>query len=157
MTRPRFAHLVARFREMGEPVTTEESDAAFAAAILRPDELALWMRMDPRDRRHAVAVTKRFVGACPGAVREEVAGALMHDIGKSQVSMGRVARSVATIVALTPTMRRYRAAFEAHDVAVSLGWSLVAPGDEPADAAFQRADAAMYEDKQARRSLSEPR
>lgn len=108
MTRPRFAHLVARFREMGEPVTTEESDAAFAAAVLRPDELALWMRMDPRDRRHAVAVTKRFVGACPGAVREEVAGALMHDIGKSQVSMGRVARSVATIVALTPAMRRYR-------------------------------------------------
>ena len=102
MTRPRFAHLVARFREMGEPVTTEESDAAFAAAVLRPDEIALWMRMDPRDRRHAVAVTKRFVGACPGAVREEVAGALMHDIGKSQVSMGRVARSVATIVALTP-------------------------------------------------------
>ncbi len=93
---------------MGEPVTTEESDAAFASAVLAPDELALWMRMDPRDRRHAVAVTKRFAGACPGAVREEVAGALMHDIGKSQVSMGRVARSVATIVALTPAMRRYR-------------------------------------------------
>ena len=58
---------------------------------------------------------------------------------------------------LGATMRRYRAAFEAHDVQVSLGWSLVSPGDEPADAAFQRADAAMYEDKQARRSLSEPR
>lgn len=101
-------HLVARFREMGRPVTSETQDTAFATAALTPDELELWIRMDPRDRRHAVAVTRRFVAGCPTAVREEVAGALLHDVGKSQVSMGRLARSVATVLAVTPTMRRYR-------------------------------------------------
>lgn len=58
---------------------------------------------------------------------------------------------------LGETMRRYRESFRAHDVEVSLGWSLVYPGDQPADAAFRRADAAMYEDKQARRGPSTPR
>jgi putative nucleotidyltransferase with HDIG domain len=93
---------------MGEPVTTEAADTRFAAAVLTPAELGLWTEMDARDRRHSVAVTKRFVAACPGALREEVAGALLHDVGKSGASLGRVGRSVATIVALTPTMRRYR-------------------------------------------------
>lgn len=104
----RVAHLVARFREMGEPVTSETRDDAFATAVLTPDELELWRLMDPCDRRHAVVVTKRFIAACPAALREEVAGALLHDVGKSQVSMGRIARSIATIVAVTPTMRLYR-------------------------------------------------
>lgn len=104
----KLVHLVRRFREMGRPVTSEANDTAFASAALTPDELKLWMRMDPRDRRHAVGVTRRFVAACPTAVREEVAGALLHDVGKSQVSMGRLARSIATVLAVTPAMRRYR-------------------------------------------------
>lgn len=58
---------------------------------------------------------------------------------------------------LGATLRRYRDAFRAHDVEVSLGWSLVYPGDQPADIAFRRADASMYEDKQARRGPSGPR
>jgi diguanylate cyclase len=48
-------------------------------------------------------------------------------------------------------LRRYRASFAQHDVEVSVGWSLVYPGDEPADAAFRRADVSMYEDKRSRR------
>ena len=104
----RWRHLVARFREMGRPVTTEEADSSFAAAVLGPHELALWSKMDVRDRRHAVEVTRRFVARAPLVVREEVAGALLHDVGKSQVSMGRIARSIATVAAVTPAMRRYR-------------------------------------------------
>lgn len=48
-------------------------------------------------------------------------------------------------------LRRYRASFAQHDVEVSVGWSLVYSGDEPADAAFRRADVSMYEDKRSRR------
>lgn len=48
-------------------------------------------------------------------------------------------------------LRRYHASFAQHDVEVSVGWSLVYPGDEPADAAFRRADVSMYEDKRSRR------
>jgi len=104
----KFPHLIARFREMGETVSSEAQDSAFAAGVLTPAELALWHSMDPRDRRHAVGVTRRFAAGCRGAVREELAAALLHDVGKSQVSMGRLARSVATVAALTSTMRRYR-------------------------------------------------
>lgn len=53
---------------------------------------------------------------------------------------------------LSRTLQRYRAALEHDGIAASFGWSLVFPGDEPADAAFDRADASMYEDKRARRA-----
>ncbi|MEY2967895.1 MAG: hypothetical protein RIQ64_522 [Actinomycetota bacterium] len=108
MTSSRLVHLLARFREMGEPVTTAEADARFASGVLTGAELELWMEMDARDRRHAVEVTRRFVATIPSAVREEVAGALLHDVGKSRAPLGRVGRSIATVVALSPTMRRYR-------------------------------------------------
>jgi putative nucleotidyltransferase with HDIG domain len=108
MTSTRIRHLVSRFAEMGVPVTTETEDLAFASSVLTATERGLWMMMDERDRRHSVAVTRRFVAKCPGALREEVAAALLHDVGKSQVTLGRVGRSIATIAPLSPAMRRYR-------------------------------------------------
>ncbi len=56
---------------------------------------------------------------------------------------------------LSRRMQRYREVLAAHDVEASMGWSLVYPGDEPADAAFRRADASMYEDKQRRREAAQ--
>lgn len=101
-------HLIARFREMGRPVTTANEDLAFAERVLTPDELALWRGMDVRDRRHSVAVARRFAAALPAASREEVAAALLHDVGKSVVRLGRFGRALATVAPLTPTMVRYR-------------------------------------------------
>ena len=92
------AHLVRRYREMGVPVTSEEEDVAFARLHLGDSELALWMSMDPRDRRHAVAVTKRFLVAVPHATRPERAAALLHDVGKAQSSLGRTGRVFATLL-----------------------------------------------------------
>lgn len=106
--RGHFAHLIARFREMGRPVTTIDVDADFASRILTNDEMRLWLEMDPRDRRHAVGVARRFVAALPVSKREEVAAALLHDVGKSTVDLGRLGRSVATILPITAGMRRYR-------------------------------------------------
>ena len=56
---------------------------------------------------------------------------------------------------LSRRMQRYREVLDAHGVEASMGWSLVYPGDEPADAAFRRADASMYEDKQRRREAAQ--
>ncbi|WP_286690631.1 MULTISPECIES: sensor domain-containing diguanylate cyclase [unclassified Aeromicrobium] len=53
---------------------------------------------------------------------------------------------------LSRTLQRYRDALEHEGVEASFGWSLVFPGDEPVDLAFQRADRSMYEDKRARRA-----
>jgi len=104
----RLSHLVSRFRELGVPAADEEGDSAFAAAVLTPSEMSLWSSMDPRDRRHSVDVSRRFVASCPGAKREEVAAALLHDVGKAAVKLGRIGRSIATLVPLTSQMRRYR-------------------------------------------------
>lgn len=104
----RIRHLIGRFREMGRPVTTRETDAEFAAVTLSAGELGLWMSMDLRDRRHAVAVAKRFCELFPAADRNEIAAALLHDVGKSVVRLGRLGRSVATVVPVTSTMRTYR-------------------------------------------------
>lgn len=82
---------------MGTPVTTEDEDVAFARMHLTDAECALWMSMDPRDRRHAVAVTKRFLAVVPDATRAERAAALLHDVGKVQSSLGRTGRVLATV------------------------------------------------------------
>jgi len=101
-------HLVHRFLEMGRPVTSEAEDTAFASERLTTAELRLWLMMDLADRRHSVEVTRRFVAAFPPATRDEVAAALLHDVGKSAVRIGRIGRSIATLVPVTRAMVVYR-------------------------------------------------
>ena len=101
-------HLVARFFEMGRPVESIDDDDRYAAERLAPAELELWRRMDARDRRHSVAVTRRFLVACPDATRAETAAALLHDVGKVATDLGRFGRAIATVAPLTRTMIIYR-------------------------------------------------
>lgn len=61
-------------------------------------EVGLWRRMANVDRRHAVVVTRRFVERRPAADRAELAGALLHDVGKVESSLGTIGRVVATVV-----------------------------------------------------------
>ncbi|WP_342663277.1 HD domain-containing protein [Deinococcus peraridilitoris] len=51
--------------------------------MLTPEERAVYLAMDPRDREHAVRVTQRVWRHCPDAPAELLAGALLHDCGKS--------------------------------------------------------------------------
>lgn len=55
----------------------------WAAGMLEPAELRLYLRMDPRDRQHCVQVARRLLKLDPAAGRELVAAALLHDAGKS--------------------------------------------------------------------------
>lgn len=108
MSLSKAAHLVRRYREMGTPVTTAREDADFARRHLEEAEFDLWMSMDPRDRRHAVGVTRRFLVAVPGATRAERAAALLHDVGKTESSLGRTGRVMATVFGgRTPRWRIY--------------------------------------------------
>jgi lauroyl/myristoyl acyltransferase len=79
------AHLVRRFIEMGRPVLSEGEDDNYAATILSDAEMGLWRRLNPVDRRHSVGVTRRFVLTCPHATRNEIAAALLHDVGKMMI------------------------------------------------------------------------
>ena len=108
MNAKRFVHLLFRFREMGQAVISECDDAEFARGVLLQAEFELWMTMNAFDRRHSVSVARRFVSFLPAADRDEVAAALLHDVGKSLVSMGRVARVIATVLPVSRQMRTYR-------------------------------------------------
>lgn len=90
-------HLIRRFAGMLSRRPPTPDDEAWVASVLRPGEQALWVQLGNADRRHAIAVGRRFVALRPLAKRAEVAGALLHDIGKLDAGLGVVGRVVATV------------------------------------------------------------
>lgn len=91
-------HLIARFvwSLRAEPPT--EADDAWAESQLLPGEVGLWRRMSAIDRTHSIKVARRFVGVRPQATRAEIAGALLHDVGKIECDLGVWGRVAASVV-----------------------------------------------------------
>lgn len=101
-------HLSRRFLGSlsSRPPTSE--DETWARRHLLSVEVEWWARMRDVDRRHAVHVARRFQARRPEATRAEIAGALLHDVGKVESDLGTVARVVATVVGpRTARFRRY--------------------------------------------------
>ena len=101
-------HLIARFfwSLSGRPPRVE--DEVWAEAWLLEGEVALWRRMSNQDRRHSTKVARRFVEARAEATRAEVAGALLHDVGKLESGLGTWGRVIASVVGpRTERFRRY--------------------------------------------------
>lgn len=102
------AHLVRRFVTSLSTAPPAAVDVAWAGEHLAAGERALWERMSVADRRHSIEVARRFVARRPGATRDEVAGALLHDVGKIEAGLGTFGRVVATVVGpRTARSRRY--------------------------------------------------
>jgi hypothetical protein len=101
-------------------------DTDWAEAQLLPDEVALWRRMSVADRRHAIEVAYRFDALGGPWTREELAGALLHDVGKLQSGLSTLSRVAATIVG--PRTTRFRLY---HDHERIGGEMLVAAGSSP--------------------------
>jgi hypothetical protein len=74
------------------------ADEEWAIGQLLPAEQQLWVQMSASDRTHAVMVARRFLSARPEATRAEMAGALLHDVGKIRCDLGTTARVVATVL-----------------------------------------------------------
>lgn len=103
-----FGHLARRFFSSMSSSPPSDDDAEWAEAQLLPTEVELWRRMVNADRRHAIVVTRRFLVARPDATRAEVAGSLLHDVGKVETGLGVVGRVLATLVGpRTARFRRY--------------------------------------------------
>jgi hypothetical protein len=99
-------HLAKRFTGSLSKRPPNESDETWAQSQMTPHEIELWRRMSNADRRHAVTVARRFEQFRGQSVRDEVAGALLHDVGKVDSGLGTLGRVVATIVG--PRTRRFR-------------------------------------------------
>ncbi|MEX2625487.1 MAG: hypothetical protein WD225_01320 [Ilumatobacteraceae bacterium] len=103
-------HLAARFVTSLPAHPPSVVDEVWAEDHLLPVERRLWRRLANPDRRHSIVVARRFVVARPGASRAEIAGALLHDVGKVECRLGTLARVVATLVG--PRTERFRAYHE---------------------------------------------
>jgi len=102
------AHLARRFWGSLSRAEPAPADVEWAHRILLPAEAELWDRQPVQDRRHTVEVARRFVALAPDATPSEVAGALLHDIGKLDAGLGTLSRVVATVVGpRTERFRRY--------------------------------------------------
>ncbi len=100
------AHLAKRFVLNLVPSQVHEIERQWVHSVLSQDESVLWNNMMVQDRRHSVMVGRRFVNLRPTASQVEIAGALLHDVGKSSARLGTFARVLATLVG--PRTNRFR-------------------------------------------------
>ena len=120
-------HLSRRFFTSLSSSPPSVEDERWVAEHLLPGERLLWERMENADRRHSVTVARRFVELRPEATRAEIAGAILHDVGKTESGLGTLGRVTATVVG--PRGRRF-ALYHDHE---SIGARLTADaGSEPA-------------------------
>lgn len=91
-------HLAARLVWSLRAGPPSPADDAWAESQLLPGEIGLWRRMVGMDRTHSIKVARRFVAARPQATRAEIAGALLHDVGKVESGLGVWGRVAASVV-----------------------------------------------------------
>jgi hypothetical protein len=99
-------HLAARFVTSLPPTPPSVDSEIWVDEHLLAGERRLWVQLSNQDRRHSVGVARRFALARPGATRAEVAGAILHDVGKIECGLGTFGRVVATLVG--PRTRSFR-------------------------------------------------
>ena len=102
----KIAHLAKRFVLSLVPSQVQEIERQWVHSVLTPSEFDLWNKMMAQDRQHSVLVGRRFVRFRPTSSVTEIAGALLHDVGKSAAHLGTLARVVATLV--DPRTSRFR-------------------------------------------------
>jgi putative nucleotidyltransferase with HDIG domain len=108
MSLQHIGHLARRFVTSLSSREPDVADVGWADSQLLEKERELWHRMTVSDRRHSIAVARRFESLGESWTRDEVAGALLHDVGKAAAGLGTFGRVVATIAGpRTARFRRY--------------------------------------------------
>ena len=124
-------HLAARFVTSLPPTPPSVADEVWVDEHLLPGERSLWVQLSNQDRRHSAAVARRFVQRRPAATRAEIAGAILHDVGKIQCGLGTFGRVAATLVGPRT------AAFAAYHDHEAIGAAMAqATGSDPATVAL---------------------
>lgn len=99
-------HLTKRFFGSLSSREPHPDDIEWAHGWLLPGETALWDQMTVEDRRHTIRVSRAYFQIRPAASRDEVAAALLHDIGKIRSGLGTLGRVLAKVIG--PRTRRFR-------------------------------------------------
>ena len=99
-------HLTKRFFGSLSSREPTHKDIEWAHSWLLPGERTLWNQMTVEDRRHTIRVGRAYVQLRPMASRDEVAAALLHDIGKIRSGLGTLGRVLAKVVG--PRTQRFK-------------------------------------------------
>ena len=121
------AHLARRFVGSWSRRPPADADVVWAWGHLLPREATLWNRLSVADRRHSVAVARRFMALVPEALPVHIAGALLHDVDKVESDLGTLGRVMATVVG--PRTERFRNYHDHEAIGVRL---LEEAGSDPA-------------------------
>ena len=111
-------HLAKRFMLSLSRGDVSAAELALVRETLSAAEYELWRQFTIADRRHSVLVAARFVALLPKASRNDIAGVLLHDIGKTQSNLSTLQRVVATIVG--PRTRRFALYHQHEQIGVEL-------------------------------------
>lgn len=137
-------HLVARFFRSLPSTPPAIADERWADDHLLPGERSLWIQLSNQDRVHSVGVARRFAEARPVVSRAQIAGALLHDVGKITCRLGTFGRVAATLVG--PRTERFRL-YHDHE---AIGAELVAAaGSEPDTIELVAGEGPMYDQLEA--------
>ena len=139
----RVQHLARRFFASLSRRPPSDSDLRWAHSLLSTSERDLWNSMPATDRRHSIEVARRFQSHRPVATKPEMAGALLHDVGKTASGFGTLARVVATVVG--PRTKRLR---EYHDHEAIGAAMAEAVGSDRVTVALVRGEGAAADDLQ---------
>lgn len=115
------SHLARRWFGSLSRRSPPADDLRWVATVLGPSQLHVWSRFGAADQRHAISVARRFEALGQWGT-DELAAALLHDIGKLESGLGTTMRMVATVVG--PRTARFRA-YHDHE---SLGAALLTAG-----------------------------
>ena len=98
-------HLVKRLITSLVRRDVSEAELNMVRSKLSASEYVLWVQFASADQRHSVLVASRFTALRPEASDNEIAGVLLHDIGKIRSNLSTLQRVVATVVG--PRTRRF--------------------------------------------------
>jgi putative nucleotidyltransferase with HDIG domain len=90
-------HLSKRFLFSLTSRKANTQETIWIECVLTDFEARQWRRFNRSDQRHSLVVAKRFITLRPKATNEEIAAALLHDIGKVQSDLGTLGRVFATL------------------------------------------------------------
>jgi len=134
-------HLVARFFTSLSARPPSPRSESWVDDRLSPGERELWIRLSNQDRRHSIGVARRFTEVRPHATPPEVAGALLHDVGKIECELGTFGRVVATLIG--PRTRRFRLYHDHEEIGARLA---AEAGSDPVTVALVAGFGPAYDD-----------
>jgi len=134
-------HLAARFFTSLSSAPPSAENLHWVEARLSPAELAIWNQQSNQDRRHSAVVARRFVALRVDATPAEVAGALLHDVGKIDCGLGTFGRVAGTIIG--PHGRSFKAYHDHEAIGAKMAETA---GSDPATVELIAGEGPAYDD-----------